>query len=106
MKAIRRCRLRVPAGGVVLAWLLLLGCDSVRTPESVPTSISGGVENGVEATRARPRIVALGDSLTDGLGLQRDETYPARLQEILRAEGIPSFLALNARLRQETRSGS
>ena len=104
MKAIRQCRLRVPAGGVVLAWLSLLACDSVRTPESVPTSISGGVENGVEATRARPRIVALGDSLTDGLGLQRDETYPTRLQEILRAEGY-DVEVVNASVSGDTTAG-
>ena len=104
MKAIRRCHLRVLAGGVVLAWLSLLGCDSVRIPESVPTSISGGVENGVEATRARPRIVALGDSLTDGLGLQRDETYPARLQEILRAEGY-DVEVVNASVSGDTTAG-
>ncbi len=103
MKAIRRCRLRVPAGGVVLAWLSLLACDSARTPESVPTSISGGVEN-VEATRARPRIVALGDSLTAGLGLQRDETYPARLQEILRAEGY-DVEVVNAGVSGDTTAG-
>ena len=104
MKAIRQCRLRVPAGGVVLAWLSLLACDSVRTPESVPTSISGSVENGVEATRARPRIVALGDSLTDGLGLQRDETYPTRLQEILRAEGY-DVEVVNASVSGDTTAG-
>ena len=104
MKAIRQCRLRVPAGGVVLAWLSLLACDTVRTPESVPPSISGGVENGVEATRARPRIVALGDSLTDGLGLQRDETYPTRLQEILRAEGY-DVEVVNASVSGDTTAG-
>ena len=88
----------------MLAWLSLLACDSVRTPESVPTSISGGVENGVEATRARPRIVALGDSLTDGLGLQRDETYPTRLQEILRAEGY-DVEVVNASVSGDTTAG-
>ena len=88
----------------MLAWLSLLACDSVRTPESVPTSISGGIENGVEATRARPRIVALGDSLTDGLGLQRDETYPTRLQEILRAEGY-DVEVVNASVSGDTTAG-
>ena len=70
----------------------------------MPTSISGGVENGVEATRARPRIVALGDSLTDGLGLQRDETYPTRLQEILRAEGY-DVEVVNASVSGDTTAG-
>ena len=70
----------------------------------MPTSISGGVENGVEATRARPRIVALGDSLTAGLGLQRDETYLARLQEILRAEGY-DVEVVNASVSGDTTAG-
>ena len=104
MKTIRRCRLRVPYVGVVLAWLSLLACDSVRTPESVSTSISGGVEDGVEATRAGPKIVALGDSLTDGLGLQRGETYPVRLQEILRAEGY-DVEVVNASVSGDTTAG-
>ena len=104
MKAIRGCRLRVTAG-VVLAWLSLLACDSARTPEWVPTSISGGVENGVEATTpASPRIVAFGDSLTAGLGLQRDETYPARLQEILQAEGY-DVEVVNASVSGDTTAG-
>ena len=88
----------------MLAWLSLLACDSVRTPESVSTSISGGVEDGVEATQAGPRIVALGDSLTDGLGLQRDETYPVRLQEILRAEGY-DVEVVNASVSGDTTAG-
>ena len=47
------------------AWLLLLG-----TP--------GGAEE--------PRIVVLGDSLTAGYGLPREDAFPARLEAALRAE--------------------
>ena len=36
-----------------------------------------------------PRIVVLGDSLTAGLGIPRDEAYPAILQRKLKDEGIP-----------------
>lgn len=35
-----------------------------------------------------PRIVALGDSLTAGLGLPRDQAYPAVLQRRLQEDGI------------------
>ena len=95
----------MPAGGVVLAWLSLLACDSARTPESVPTSISGGVENGVAATiPARPRIVAFGDSLTAGLGLPRDEAYPARLEDTLLAEGY-DVEVVNAGVSGDTTAG-
>ncbi|HET9209341.1 MAG TPA: GDSL-type esterase/lipase family protein [Thermoanaerobaculia bacterium] len=34
------------------------------------------------------RVLVLGDSFAFGVGAQSDETYPARLQEILRARGI------------------
>ena len=34
------------------------------------------------------RILALGDSFTFGVGAQAEETYPARLQQILRSRGV------------------
>lgn len=38
---------------------------------------------------AKPlRVVALGDSLTSGYGLQKGEDYPSQLQTALRAEGL------------------
>src|SRR5688500_16229895 len=36
-----------------------------------------------------PRIVVLGDSLTAGLGIPRDEAYPAVLQRKLKDAGMP-----------------
>jgi len=46
--------------------------------------------SGSPATAAeRPvRIVALGDSLTAGLGLSRDQSFPANLERTLRAKGL------------------
>jgi lysophospholipase L1-like esterase len=38
--------------------------------------------------RGSLRILALGDSFTFGVGAEAGETYPARLQEILRARGL------------------
>jgi acyl-CoA thioesterase-1 len=41
------------------------------------------------AAADRPvRIVALGDSLTAGLGLPADQAFPAKLQQALRAKGL------------------
>ncbi len=48
------------------AWLLLLG----------PTSAAG-----------EPRIAVLGDSLTAGFGLPKEDAFPARLEAALRAGG-------------------
>src|SRR5262245_56285950 len=41
------------------------------------------------AAADRPvRIVALGDSLTAGLGLPADQAFPAKLEQALRAKGL------------------
>lgn len=41
------------------------------------------------------RILALGDSFTFGVGAQDGETFPARLEEVLRSKGVPAQV-LNA----------
>ena len=47
------------------------------------------------ATNDRPRIVAFGDSLTAGLGVAAEETYPAQLQRRLDSQGLP-YRVINA----------
>jgi len=51
-----------------------------------------------------PVIVALGDSLTAGLGLPGDEAYPALLEERLRREGYP-YRVVNAGVSGDTTAG-
>lgn len=51
-----------------------------------------------------PRIVALGDSLTAGLGLSTDEAYPARLQKRLDDEGY-RLQVVNAGTSGDTTAG-
>ena len=53
---------------------------------------------------ARPRIVALGDSLTAGLGLSPSQAYPALLQQRLTAEGF-NFEVVNAGVSGDTSAG-
>jgi acyl-CoA thioesterase-1 len=48
-----------------------------------------------------PRIVALGDSITAGLGLQPGEAYPALLQKKLKDQGYP-FEVVNAGVSGDT----
>jgi acyl-CoA thioesterase-1 len=52
----------------------------------------------------RPRIVALGDSLTAGLGLAPDEAYPALLQRRLDEAGV-AYEVVNAGVSGDTSAG-
>lgn len=52
----------------------------------------------------RPRVVALGDSLTAGLGLRPEEAYPAILQQRLDEAGL-GYEVVNAGVSGETSAG-
>ncbi len=56
------------------------------------------------ARAAEQVIVAFGDSLTAGLGVTPDESYPAQLQAKLRAEGY-SYRVVNAGASGDTTAG-
>lgn len=53
---------------------------------------------------ARPRVVALGDSLTAGLGLLEQQAYPAALQRLIDADGY-QFEVVNAGVSGDTSAG-
>lgn len=53
---------------------------------------------------ARPRIVALGDSLTAGLGLPAEQAYPALIQQRLNDAGM-SYEVVNAGVSGDTSAG-
>ncbi len=69
-------------------------------------SPAGSVRASADPTApvARPQIVALGDSLTVGLGLLESESYPTLLQQKLDEEGY-SFEVLNAGISGDTSAG-
>lgn len=52
----------------------------------------------------RPRIVAFGDSLTAGLGVTTEDTYPARLQRRLNEQGL-RYRVINAGVSGDTTAG-
>ena len=52
----------------------------------------------------RPRIVAFGDSLTAGLGVGAQETYPAQLQRRLDSRGL-QYRVINAGVSGDTTAG-
>lgn len=95
-------RVRVLAAGLVLGFA---GCgepdvrELSRAPEAAPPPAADPAEDD-----PRPALVAFGDSLTAGYGIDLDEAWPARLQERLDAEGF-WYRVVNAGVSGETTSG-
>ena len=69
---------------VACALLAMAACGSSPAPRTEAPAASSAPAK----VAARPRIVALGDSLTAGLGLPPEEAYPALLQQSIDAEGL------------------
>jgi acyl-CoA thioesterase-1 len=86
--------LRLPALAVALGFLLG-GCEQHSTPPP--------------ATKAQPAfagtIVAVGDSLTAGYGVNEADAYPAQLERKLHAAGF-RWRVVNAGISGETSSGT
>ena len=59
----------------------------------------------LSAPRSKGTIVAVGDSLTAGLGVNEEDTYPAQLEKKLRAAGY-DWKVINAGISGETSSGT
>jgi acyl-CoA thioesterase-1 len=83
--------------GVAIFTLLLTGCGSQQpgptpTPSPEPPAIQG-------------TIVAMGDSLTEGLGVSESEAYPALLEQKLQADGY-TYQVINAGVSGETSTGA
>lgn len=82
--------MRAAIGGCALVWLM--GVLFASLAAAVPPEDD------------RPKIVAFGDSLTAGLGVAGDETYPAELQRRLDALGL-RYRVINAGVSGETTAG-
>lgn len=77
---------------------MLLGCQEPQNSDS------GQQDNNLENSDDFV-ILALGDSLTEGLGVPENQNYPAILQQQLRAQGHDDIRVVNAGLSGETSSG-
>jgi acyl-CoA thioesterase-1 len=86
--------------------ILLCGYDrNDATASQLPSSSPPREAVGPRPVSAeRPSIVAFGDSLTAGLGVRQDESYPARLQRTLDAAGY-GYRVVNAGVSGETTAG-
>ena len=85
-------------------WLAICVCASCGQPD-VPAEVraTSDARPAERVTSARPRIVFLGDSLTAGYGLAKEESVPSLIQMRLRSQGIrttsltPAFRAIRQR---------
>jgi acyl-CoA thioesterase-1 len=82
--------------------LLLLGACS---RESAPGQSAQEPDNPEAAAPSDGTIVAMGDSLTAGLGVEPWQAYPARLEKKLMADGY-RWQVINAGVSGETSSGA
>lgn len=104
---LHRCPVYKIQGGGILTWVwiglimiaLIPGCNSESPVADAPvkTVASAPVTEGI--------IVAVGDSLTAGLGVAEDQAYPAQLANRLKADGY-AFAVVNAGVSGETSSGA
>jgi acyl-CoA thioesterase-1 len=84
----------------VLLALALVACSDDSRPATTPPPIAADTANQTEGV-----IVAMGDSLTAGYGVNESQAYPALLQARLQADGYP-WKVVNAGISGETSSGA
>ncbi len=86
-----------------------LGCgksgDNPRATAVVPMESTTARGAPATTTAPVPRVLFLGTSLTAGLGLDPDSAYPAVLQRLARAAGLPVDV-INGGLSGETSAGA
>jgi acyl-CoA thioesterase-1 len=97
---------------LVFCLAVLPGCRGSADEREASTAAGGPSATSAAATpaparppvAARPRVVALGDSLTAGLGLPETEAFPALLQQKMEQGGY-AFDVVNAGVSGDTSAG-
>jgi acyl-CoA thioesterase I len=86
--------------------LVMAGCSQPATERAAPSraSIATSTPAAAQAAVAVPRIVFLGDSLTAGFGLARNESVPALIQSRLTERGY-RYEVINAGVSGDTSAG-
>jgi acyl-CoA thioesterase-1 len=79
-----------------VTWVLVSGCDREQQESAIIQE---------ESSDEMRVIVALGDSLTAGYGVDESESYPALLEEKLQADGY-NYEVVNSGVSAETSSGT
>ncbi len=100
--------MKLPLRLVVPAALVCVSCAQPEAVRPAPdeSSASAAVERTAAAapSATAPRIVFLGDSLTAGYGLAKEESVPSLIQERLRDAGYP-YEVVNAGVSGDTSAG-
>ena len=107
--------------GILTVGLMLSGCqkspdtettNEPQTTETATINAPVAVEGTTSASAAAQQvnsssltILALGDSLTEGLGVDKNDNYPAQLEDRLQAMGYDNAKVINSGLSGETSTG-
>ncbi|WP_261862414.1 arylesterase [Psychrobacter sp. JCM 18900] len=123
MKLPSRFAQRLPAIAMLAAVMAISGCqkDAETTPADGTQSTSTEATNSQASTAplatetaattdqqvksSSLTILALGDSLTEGLGVDKDDNYPAQLEDRLQEMGYANAKVINSGLSGETSTG-
>lgn len=87
----------------LVAWLCV-ACTQPDSPAAEARSSSTDLPPVERPIAGHPRIVFLGDSLTAGYGLAKEESVPSLIQARLRSEGYP-YDVVNAGVSGDTSAG-
>lgn len=86
--------------------LALIACDSDKT--NTPITAKNNTQQTNEVAQENQNsytILAIGDSLTEGLNVNKDNNYPALLEQSLHDLGFDNIKVVNSGLSGETSSG-
>jgi acyl-CoA thioesterase I len=85
--------------------LAAAACSAKPEPPATSTSTANSTSSSANTpVSTKPRIVALGDSLTAGLGIAPEQAYPALLQARLKSAGL-DYEVINAGVSGDTSAG-
>ena len=80
------------------------GADTETSTASVVTT-EAAAPTEQQASSSSLTILALGDSLTEGLGVDKEDNYPAQLEDRLQEMGYDNAKVINSGLSGETSTG-
>lgn len=96
--------MRLVVASVVLLFLAACSSNSPAGQAAIPAGNVSTPASKAPAAPARPRIVFLGDSLTAGLGLDSDRSFPSLIQRKLKDRGL-DYEVINAGVSGDTSAG-